>query len=69
MSASDLAEIIEQYHRAVIAVGRGDPEPAKKLFSRHDDVRACQPLWAGGPRVGSGRAERLARRRFAVPRW
>ncbi len=48
MSASDLAEIIEQYHRAVIAVGRGDPEPAKKLFSRRDDVTLANPF---GPAV------------------
>ena len=44
MSASDLAEIIEQYHQAVAAVGRGDPEPAEKLFSRRDDVTLANPF-------------------------
>ncbi len=48
MSSSDLAQIIEQYHRAVAAVGQGDPEPAKKLFSRRDDVTLANPF---GPAV------------------
>ena len=48
MSASDLAQIIEQYHQAVAAVGKGDPEPVKELFSRRDDVTLANPL---GPAV------------------
>ena len=48
MPTSDLGQFIEQYHRAIDAFARGDPEPVKKLFSRLDDVTLANPL---GPPV------------------
>ncbi len=48
MSASDLAQIIEHSHRALDAFMKGDPEPAKALFSRRDDVTLANPF---GPAV------------------
>ena len=48
MSTSGLGQFIEQHHRAVDAFAGGDPEPVKKLFSRHDDVTLANPL---GPPV------------------
>ncbi len=44
MSASDLAQVIEQYHRTVAAFVNGDPEPQKMLWSRGDDVTLANPL-------------------------
>lgn len=55
MSASDLGQIIEQYHRAVYAFVQGDPEPNKKLFSRRDDVTLANPL--GPPARGWNQVE------------
>jgi ketosteroid isomerase-like protein len=48
MSASDLAQVIEQYHRAVNAFIKGDAEPYKRQSSRRDDVTLANPL---GPPV------------------
>ena len=48
MSGSDLDFVVEQYHRALDAFVRGDPELQKKLFSRRDDVSLANPL---GPPV------------------
>ena len=48
MSASDLAQVIEQYHQAVGALVRGDPGSVKRLMSRRDDVTLANPL---GPPV------------------
>jgi ketosteroid isomerase-like protein len=42
--SADLAEVIEQYHRATDAFVQGDPEPYKKLASRRDDVTLANPL-------------------------
>jgi len=44
MSGSDLDRVVEQYHRALDAFVRGDPELQKKLFSRRDDVSLANPL-------------------------
>jgi ketosteroid isomerase-like protein len=44
MSTSALTQVIEQYHRAVDAFVRGDPEPQKRLFSRRDDVTLANPV-------------------------
>lgn len=43
MPASDLAQVIEQDHRALDAFVKGDAEPLKKLFSRRDDVTLANP--------------------------
>jgi len=39
---------VQLYHSALDAFGRGDPEPAKSLFSRRDDVTLANPF---GPTV------------------
>jgi ketosteroid isomerase-like protein len=41
---SDLAQVIDQDHRAGDAFHTGDPEPKKKLFSRGDDATLANPL-------------------------
>ena len=55
VSASDLGQIIEQYHRAVYAFVQGDPEPYKQLSSRRDDVTLANPL--GPPARGWNQVE------------
>jgi ketosteroid isomerase-like protein len=45
---SDFEQAVEQYHRTIDAVGKGDAEPQKRLFSRGDDVTLANPL---GPPV------------------
>jgi len=44
----ELAQVVQLYHSALDAFGRGDPEPAKNLFSRRDDVTLANPF---GPTV------------------
>ena len=41
---SDLEEVLEQYHRAVEAVVKGDSSPQERLWSRRDDVTLANPL-------------------------
>ena len=43
-----LQQAIRQYHAAVDEFSRGDPEPAKEIFSHRDDVTLANP-W--GPAV------------------
>jgi ketosteroid isomerase-like protein len=38
MLPQDLVEVIEEDHRALNALVRGDPEPKKKMFSQAEDV-------------------------------
>ena len=45
---SDLEDFLEQYHRAVEAVVKGDSSPQERLWSRRDDVTLANPL---GPPV------------------
>jgi ketosteroid isomerase-like protein len=42
--AEDFDRIVEQYHSSLGAFMRGDAEPAKKLFSRRDDVTLGNPF-------------------------
>ena len=63
MSADDLAQVIEQYHRAVDAFVRGDPEPQKRLWSRGDDATLANPL--GPPARGWTQVEQAATRAAA----
>jgi ketosteroid isomerase-like protein len=49
MLPPDLVEAIEEDHRALNALVRGDPEPKKKLFSHREDVSLANPL---NPHVG-----------------
>lgn len=44
----DLADFIEQYHRALDAFFRGDPRPAKRLYSHLGDASLGNPF---GPLV------------------
>jgi ketosteroid isomerase-like protein len=44
MSASDLAQVIEQQHRALDAFVKGDAGPLSELFSRRDDVTVANPF-------------------------
>jgi ketosteroid isomerase-like protein len=44
MLPPDLVEAIEEDHRALNALVRGDPEPKKKMFSRADDVTLANPI-------------------------
>jgi ketosteroid isomerase-like protein len=60
MSASDLAQVIEQYHRATNAFVQGDPEPYKKLSSRRDDVTLANPL--GPPARGWNEVDKTLER-------
>jgi len=55
MSSSDLAQVVEEYHRALDAFVNGDPEPAKMLFSRRDDVTLANPF--GPPARGWNQVE------------
>jgi ketosteroid isomerase-like protein len=48
MSTSDLAQVIEDHHRALDTFMKGDPEPLQRLFSRRDDVTLANPF---GPPV------------------
>src|SRR5438552_17301577 len=44
MSASDLAQVIEQDHQADDAFAKGDPGPKKALYSRRGDAVLANPL-------------------------
>ena len=55
MLPQDLVEVIEQDHRALNALVRGDPEPKKKMFSHGEDVSLANPL--GPPVRGWGNVE------------
>ena len=60
MSSSDLTQVIEQYHQALNAFVKGDPEPGKKLFSRRDDVTLANPF--GPPARGWTQVEQTMER-------
>lgn len=66
MAASDLAEAIEQYHRALDAFVTGDPEPVKALFSRRDGATLANPF--GPPAVGREQIERTLDRAASLLR-
>jgi Domain of unknown function (DUF4440) len=44
MATEDLDRAIERSHAAVAAIFRGDPRPAKALFSDEDDVTLGNPF-------------------------
>jgi ketosteroid isomerase-like protein len=60
VSASELAQVMEQDHRALDAFAKGDPEPKKKLFSRREDVTLANPL--GPPARGWKEVEKTLER-------
>ncbi len=43
-AVDDVDELIEQYHLALGEFVKGNPEPAKQLFSRREDVSLANPL-------------------------
>jgi ketosteroid isomerase-like protein len=43
-AVADLDEVVEQYHLALGKFMKGNPEPAKKLFSHREDVKLANPL-------------------------
>ena len=49
MDASDIDQVIEQYHLALGALTNGNPELYKDLFSRRDDVTLANPFAPFGP--------------------
>ena len=44
MTEPDLASFVDEYHRALDAFFRGDPEPAKRLYSHGDDASLANPF-------------------------
>jgi ketosteroid isomerase-like protein len=71
MSSFALAQVIEQYHRAVDAFVRGDPEPQKRLWSRRDEVTLANPLGPparGWPQVEAALERAAAQVREGEPR-
>ncbi|HXJ65931.1 MAG TPA: nuclear transport factor 2 family protein [Actinomycetota bacterium] len=63
MLAPDLVLAIDNDHRALDALVRGDPEPKKQLFSRRDDVTLANPL--GPPARGWSQLEATLERAVA----
>ena len=63
MLPPDLSLAIEQDHRALDALVRGDPEPKKQAFSHRDDVTLANPL--GPPARGWAEVERTLERAVA----
>lgn len=61
----EFEKFVEQYHHAMGAFARGDPEPAKALFSRTDDVVLANPF---GPAV-RGWKDAAARMEAAAARY
>ena len=66
MSKSELAQVIEEDHRALDAFVKGNPEPKKKMFSRRDDVTLANPL--GPPARGWSQVEETLERAASVLR-
>ena len=44
MAVRDLNDFVEQYHRALDEFFRGDPEPAKLLYSHREDASLANPF-------------------------
>jgi ketosteroid isomerase-like protein len=44
MMDSELEEFVEQYHRTLEAVVKGDASPQERVWSRRDDVTLANPL-------------------------
>jgi ketosteroid isomerase-like protein len=42
--SADFDQLIEQYHQVVAEFVKGDPEPAKRLFSSREDVCLANPF-------------------------
>lgn len=44
MAAPDLGDFVHEYHRALDEFFRGDADPAKRLYSHHEDVTLANPF-------------------------
>ncbi len=44
MVASDFDQFVEQYHQALDEFFRGNPEPAKMLYSHRKDASLANPI-------------------------
>lgn len=44
MERSDLDDFVDRYHRALDEFFRGDPEPAKRLYSHREDASLANPF-------------------------
>jgi ketosteroid isomerase-like protein len=55
---SDLEDLKDRYHRSVEELIRGDAEPQRELWSRHDDVTLANPY--GPPVKGWERVGQVA---------
>ena len=44
MERSKLDDFVDEYHRALGAFFRGDPEPAQKLYSHREDASLANPF-------------------------
>ena len=52
-AVDDVDELIERYHLALGEFMKGNPEPAKRLWSRREDASLTNPqgsVACGGPR-------------------
>jgi ketosteroid isomerase-like protein len=48
----DLDEVLEQWQLAVDEFQKGNPKPAKELFSHREDVTLANPLGPAAPEIG-----------------
>ena len=44
MERSELDDFVDEYHRALDEFFRGDPEPAKRLYSHREDASLANPF-------------------------
>jgi len=44
MAGPDLASFLDEYHRALDAFFRGDPQPAKRLYTHRQDATLANPF-------------------------
>jgi len=63
VAGAELADFIEEYHRALDAFFRGDPDPAKRLYSHREDVSLANPF--GPVAVGWQKVEETMERAAA----
>ena len=66
MFGSDLAQVVEEYFRALDAFVKGDPGPVKELMSRRDDVTLANPI--GPPVRGWAQVEETTDRAASLGR-
>ena len=54
MERSELDDFVDEYHRALDEFFRGDPEPAKRLYSHREDASLAAGSTAGDGHVTRG---------------